>query len=479
MGGTQNNPENFKLHIYMIGESLYNLNLYLTKNIYTITKAIDKKDKQSIYDFWDFTYYFNKSFEYQTKKAFEYYNTLKEKYVSFKELLIVHIEDINSEKIDIIFNELLKLKRPHFMPVVLFLVDNFDVNNKIIPSESIYPNINPKNILTSSFISNKEYIFSSKNNELTYKGKNQIKNLEDILLRVCSYSNDLGDFFMINNEIKYNLAGKNFQYYLNICCIGRFGKGKSTCVNCILGEQKARESKSGATTTNKISLYQVYNQPIKVYDIPGFENIESKQNALEKIKELNKIDNQIHIFIYVIKSTDERMFSELEYDILVELSKHHNSKLLFVLTHSYEDIDKEEIIDMVNTGINGVIDKKSEKEVEKKNIFNILKANDDNCSFVNFYKEKNYDKRGIREFYNKISEFIKEIKKNEMSYCSLGFNTDYEFSDVCSKSYCYQNKTESINVLGFSSYNQYILYCKSFEQAIEYFSSKAEEINLS
>ena len=475
MGNNQNNPENYKLHIYMIGESLYTLNLHLTKNIYTISKATDKTEKNSIYDYWDYTYYFNRSFEYQTQKAFEHYRDLKENYLPFKELLIVHIENENSEKINIIFNELQKLKRPHYMPVVLFLIDNFDDNKKIIPCEKKYPNINPRNIFTLSYIDNKEYLFSATYNELTYKGRTQIKNLEKILLRVCSYYNDLGDFITINNDIKYNLAGKEFQYYLNICCIGRFGKGKSTCVNCLLGEQKARESKSGTATTKKINLYQIYNEPIKIYDIPGFENIESTQNALEKIKELNKIENEIHIFIYVIKSSDERMFSELEYDILVELSKHQNSKLLYVLTHSCKDIDKEEVIDMINTGINGVIDKDYLKEDVKKNIFNLLKANDDNCIFVNFHKEKNNDKCGIGELFNKIAEYIKWIRMNKIDG-TLGIVTGIGLYPYKTN---YNTKSSIKEDLGFNFIDKYNPYIKSFRQAFEYFQSKAKEINCS
>ena len=37
----------------------------------------------------------------------------------------------------------------------------------------------------------------------------------------------------------------------------------------------------------KINYYQISDQPIKVYDIPGFENNETVQNAVNKLNELN------------------------------------------------------------------------------------------------------------------------------------------------------------------------------------------------
>ena len=130
-----------------------------------------------------------------------------------------------------------------------------------------------------------------------------MKRLKKILIRVCSYYNDLGDtFFIPEIEKNFVLSDKIYDYNLNICCIGRFGKGKSTCVNCILGEQKSRESKSGTSTTKKINYYQVNNQPIIIYDIPGFENIETTKEALNKIQELNNNKKELkknqYFFIY-------------------------------------------------------------------------------------------------------------------------------------------------------------------------------------
>ena len=51
------------------------------------------------------------------------------------------------------------------------------------------------------------------------------------------------------------------------------------------------------------------------------------------------------------------MFSENEYEILNEITKQKNSKLLYIITHSSEKTDKEEIIEMINVGIKSFLEK--------------------------------------------------------------------------------------------------------------------------
>ena len=78
-----------------------------------------------------------------------------------------------------------------------------------------------------------------------------------IVLRFCSIHNELGDVFGVVN--------------LNIACIGRLGQGKSTGVNQILGEYRAKESSKGCSQSKNITFYQVKNKPIRILDVPGFE----------------------------------------------------------------------------------------------------------------------------------------------------------------------------------------------------------------
>ena len=77
MGGNIDyNP--YYINIHMIGESLYLLELYLSRNIYTITKSNNKNQKNSIFDLWDFNYKYNSNIELQIKEAFnKYENNMK------------------------------------------------------------------------------------------------------------------------------------------------------------------------------------------------------------------------------------------------------------------------------------------------------------------------------------------------------------------------------------------------------------------
>ena len=429
MGGNVES-NNYGLNINMIGESLYLLYIYLTRNIYTETKSIDRKEKKSIYDFWDFNYQFNSPNCEQIENIFKIYEINKMAIeINSKEVLIVHIKNKCSDLVNIIFSKMEKLKRPHYMPLILFLIDEYnEKDSKIIPDKTLYPNIDPSTIYTAAFIDDKEYIFESAQKELTEEGDKKMVKIKNVLLRFCSYHNDLGDKFSIgegDKKINYDLTEKYFPYTINICCIGRFGKGKSTCVNCLLGETKANASKSGASTTKKINYYQISDQPVKIYDIPGFESIETTMNAVEKLEELNKeineLKDQIHIILYIIKSTDERMFADLEYDIINTISNQKNSKLLYVLTHSSKNTNKEEIIDMINVAIkNLLLNNKTDNFYYS---FLKMRAHLDNCIFVNFHEDEDKPVYGIDELFNKISLIAKETYTYKKYLKNYGYYT--------------------------------------------------------
>jgi GTP-binding protein EngB required for normal cell division len=217
----------------------------------------------------------------------------------------------------------------------------------------------------------------------------------------------------------------NFPFTVNICCLGRFGKGKSTGVNYILGEKNAKENKSGTSATLKINYYQVSNFPVKIYDLPGFENAETVSNAVKQFKFLNEeirqLQDQLHIFLYFIKSTDERMFCEMEYSIFKQIFQHKDSYVIYVLTHSSEKTDKKEIYDMINTGIKGVLDKHkikkqmvtmiTQKHIEKyQNLYLKMVATQENCVFVNFHKKNKMPLYGISDFFNKIVLFMERTE---------------------------------------------------------------------
>ncbi len=177
-------------------------------------------------------------------------------------------------------------------------------------------------------------------------------NIKKTIRRFCSIHNELGDRFTIgekNNSQDYDLIEHYFPFNLNIACIGRIGQGKSTGVNSILKTYKAKESTKGGTQTKNLTFYQVNNQPIRILDIPGFQDERSVKVAIEKFKlcgeMINRIKDNLHIILYFFNYHNRRSFENLELPIIEEIIKHQSSKIIYVVTHykkNDEDDEEEE-----------------------------------------------------------------------------------------------------------------------------------------
>ena len=217
----------------------------------------------------------------------------------------------------------------------------------------------------------------------------------------------------------YDLVEKHYPFNLNICCVGRFGEGKSTGVNFILGELKAKESNLGATQTRNLNYYHHNSMSIRVLDIPGFENEETVKNCINKIKkstdEAIKFKERLHIILYFMKFSSSRTFSELEKDVLNELNSHEDAQLIYVISHYEKDEDDEEedqnqrndFIQKINNGLN----QKLKKLNNFDKIFKKFEANENNVVFVNFYEEKHKPQYGVDLFFKKIRECFKKTKE--------------------------------------------------------------------
>ena len=411
------NIENkYYMSVNFIGESFQNLLTTISGLNYS-SKSSLRSQKKTIFDFWDYFYTPELNFISQVKEIEEKFNIMKDDLIlNFSECLIIHIKDLNSPKIDIILDKMDKLNRRHYIPPILFLSDNFEENdqNFIKMKFKVYKNIisRYKNIDKRMIYFEK---FVDENNE------EKLKKIKNILLRFCSYFNELGDRFSIgegDKEICYDLTEENFPFTINIACIGRFGNGKSTGTNFLIGEKRAKENKSGTSVTSKINFYHVPHFPIKIYDIPGFENEQTIINTVEQFqilnKEINKLRDQLHLILYFIKSTDERMFTEMEYKIFKQIIQIEDIRIIYILTYSTQKTDHKELIDMINTGIKSVTEnafnKKKLNDIEKFNIIKKLKASEGNTVFVNFYSSNKNDVYGISDFFDTIGDHVEASK---------------------------------------------------------------------
>ena len=417
----ERNPNNFYICINMIGQEMQTI-LYALNTKRPLNAIMTQfQMRYTIYDYWDYFYYPDKTINEQIDIIFnKIYMKKGSLDLNFRECLIIRAKNKLSPEIKIILEKINDINRMHYMPMVLFLLDEYDEDNfdycekKIVPDNKLYPKIDPRMIFTQGFtdiIIYANYLMFNINNHLDEKIHRNIKKFKRTLLRFCSYHNELGDYFSIINSqnqiLNYDLIPKKYTRTYNFCCIGRFGKGKSTGVNCLLGEKKAKESRSGTATTKKINYYYVKNSPIKIIDIPGFESKETVNSAVLKFQEygdkINYKKGELTAILYFIKATDERMFAEMEYKMFKEIIKHETTPVIYILTHSSLTTDKAEIYDMLNTGIKGVL-KKHPEEIEfiADKITKKMLASEKNCIFVNFYQDEDEPIFGIDDFYAKI-----------------------------------------------------------------------------
>ena len=364
-----------------------------------------QSNRKFIEDYWDFDYSPKISLKCQVD---DYFNILlnnkksQDKTKNIRESLIVKIKNTSDPLIETIINKMNELRVQQYMPLVLFLTEESN-NNKIIINPK-YNKIDPRTIFVEIF-----------SDDISSYQKNEYNKIKKTILRFCSIHNELGDRFTIGekeNAQDYDLIENYFPFNLNIACIGRIGQGKSTGVNSLLKSYKAKESKKGGSQTKNLTFYQVDNKPIRILDIPGFEDSQSIKDAIEKFKfcgeKINKIKDNLHIILYFCNYHNERTFYKFELPMIEEIIKHKSSKIIYVITHYQEQDDEEEekelkvdFINRINTGIQSISKDSKNNEIINKYMFASL----ENTIFVDFHRTNN-EEVGTKELFNTIGNFF-------------------------------------------------------------------------
>ena len=394
--------DSYYMKITLIGSDISAFNDILQKSeqIKTIKKC------------WEIEPLKNEDITLQLKDYFDKLLKIKETDLSkdLRECLVLKINNSFDPEINIILDYMNELSETQFLPLVLILTKE-ESYNKIEIDEEKYT-FDHRLIYVRNYTENQEYF-----EEI----------IAPVFLRFCSIHNELGDDFDmsgIGEDEKYDLTQKGFPFTLNLACIGRFGQGKSTGINVILQEYKAKESSKGSSQTKKITYYMAQNHPIKILDVPGFESPDTVKDAIEKFefygKAINKMKDHLHIILYFLNMNEKRAFQDLEYPMIEEILKHESTKIIYVITNSspnIKDKKKKEVYDRINSGIQGIT---KNKPIEDK--IQMFKAHKDNVVFVNFHKYEINDieieQFGKKELFNKIYEFFinskdyKEKKEN-------------------------------------------------------------------
>ena len=389
--GNNYNKEAFAMHIKFIGleiERFYN-NFRKVTTLKDIIKCWEIDPLQNI----DLLEQINAYFDILQEKR----NDKNNQDLSLRECLILKLNNVLAPELNYIFEKMNKLSSKQFMPLVLILTSE-NSNKKISIDIKKYDQIDPRFFFIENYIEDSDKIEQT---------------IVPIILRFCSIHNELGDKFSLNKSEKdeetFDLIERAFPFNLNIVCTGRFGQGKSTGVNEILQEYKAKESNKGCSQTKNITFYQVKNKPIRILDVPGFESPETVKDAVEKFKtfgeKINKLRDSIHIILYFLNYNETRSFMELEYPILEEISNHESAQIIYVITHSKSKNPKtkQKIFERINSGIQGVM--------RNKPLFNKIKmfeAKENNVVFVNFHYDEDLEIEpfGKKELFKKIYDFF-------------------------------------------------------------------------
>jgi len=391
MGEEHSRSKAFGMNIEIIGENMENFKKEISRS----------KSKYSIQNYWTF-HYENIDINEQINR---YFNKLQgfrkgvDKTINIKECLIVKIDNIFDPQVNMILEKINSLGQIQYMPLVLFLLkNNFSYNTKLPMDSNKFKRIDLRLILIAEY------------------DENNPNKIEPILLRFCSIHNELGDRFTVgsgDDEESYDLIYNYYPFNINIACVGRFGQGKSTGVNAILQEYKAKESSKGSSQTKNLTYYQVSNQPIRLLDIPGFEDTNTVKEAVAKFQKcgekINKIKDNLHIVLYFLSYTEERAFQGLELPIFEEFCKHKSSKIIYVITHSdpnMDEIDKEDKIRNLSEGLQNLT-KNSEIHRQTK-VGGMLEPNENNIVFVNFHRDNKtkFEPFGLRDLFKKIYDFF-------------------------------------------------------------------------
>jgi hypothetical protein len=169
--------------------------------------------------------------------------------------------------------------------------------------------------------------------------------------------------------------------------------------------------------------------PLKIFEIPGFnDNNSSISNAESKLTKLNKklseIKDELHLILYFFKSDELYMFKEEEYELIKSIPNEKNLKLIYIFTNSKPYTNKNEIMYQINDFIQKfLVTLKFEKGFD---LFNKMKAHENNCIFVNFYPKEN--PFGAKELLIKLLSILKETNLYKL-YSHYYFDDD-EFEEL-------------------------------------------------
>ena len=141
----------------------------------------------------------------------------------------------------------------------------------------------------------------------------------------------------------------------NVLVIGNSGVGKSTLINAVLGEEKAKVGWGTTGTTNQLEIYESDSIPFRIIDTIGFEpSFLKEMKAINAVKKWSKEcakkgkdDYSINQIWFCIDGTSRKLFSKSIDNLLKATSIWKSVPIIVVITKSYALYERKDNIQMV------------------------------------------------------------------------------------------------------------------------------------
>ena len=316
-----------KLKIYFYGENL--LKLLIQQTTFQDTKVVEGKiEYQKGFDQafnWEY-FIFDKITE-DNNEFISYKIGQDFLNKEFYDIIVVTVNSLLDEKSILFFTHFQNFSNQKSkQPFILFITKD-EQEPKV---ETLF------NLITNEYF-DKRTIYALKYPSLINGNEN--KSILELICKFRNYYHEEGDSFQsFSEDIATN-------YKFNILVCGRAGTGKSSFINNLLGERKAKEGE-GLSVTHKIVTYTLKDFPIIISDTPGFENDETVKEVKILLDKYNKklIDarKKVNLILYFFPYS-ERSILNMELPILESLIE-YKTEILFVMNFVTEPIEKKHYI---------------------------------------------------------------------------------------------------------------------------------------
>ena len=257
-----------------------------------------------------------------------------------------------------------------------------------------------------------------------------------ILLKACSYYNQLGDIINLPkelsliNEDNLELYPNNLSFYkINIIVCGKMGVGKSTLINMILGEKRSF-ARDGNDCTKKIINYKHQRYPLNIFDTPGYKEEEGHakmiKNHIEKLQNsLNEEKSKLHLMIYIIDNKP-RIFNQDDIDFIkfiynldipiffiMNFCDEKNKNKYEISIKSFKNVFNRDLKSDSEKNINKFryLDMSAIKEIIPCDFYSKFNMNKVFNSIYTLYKPSLINENDINDNNKKIGEIEKEFDR--------------------------------------------------------------------